>query len=240
MNKENPSNPEIDTFPSTDLTANMEDYIETIALIFETNRVVRVKDIARSMGITMPSVTAALNKLKEKKLIHYEKYGYIELTPRGKKVAATVYSKHQFLKKFFHDVLRMNTSTAEEEACRIEHHLSPQACSQLNRLLEFHLRSDKNNEDWVGRLRKTMELKPLSSLREGDSAFIERIDSESTIKKRLTEMGFRKGELISIVRYAPLRDPMEISIKGYNLSLRVAEARDITVRPVDPEEGGNA
>ncbi len=67
-------------FESTDLSANMEDYMETISLLSSRNRVVRVKDIAKTLKITMPSVTAALNKLREKDLIYYEKYGFIELT----------------------------------------------------------------------------------------------------------------------------------------------------------------
>lgn len=223
-------------FLTTELTANMEDYIEKIALLAETNKVVRVRDIAKGLGITMPSVTAALNKLKEKKLINYEKYGYVELTAKGKKTAATIYSKHTFLKKFFSNMLRMSKHAAEEEACRLEHHLSPEACMLLNRMLEFYLLAGNNNENWVNELQKTLEEKPLSSMKEGDSAVIQFIDSESPIKKRLTELGFRKGETIRILRYAPLRDPLEVSIKGYNISLRVEEANDIIVRPVTDEE----
>ena len=60
-------------YSSTDLTPNMEDYIEKIAFLSETNRVVRVRDIAAILKIKMPSVTAALNKLKEQGLIEYEK-----------------------------------------------------------------------------------------------------------------------------------------------------------------------
>ena len=48
------------------LTSNMEDYIETISILSRHNKVVRVKDIAKKLGIKMPSVTAALIKLKEK------------------------------------------------------------------------------------------------------------------------------------------------------------------------------
>ena len=88
-----------DSFESTDLSANMEDYMETIALLASRHRVVRVKDIARALKITMPSVTAALGKLREKGLIHYEKYGFIELTDRGRRVAELVYRKHSFLRR---------------------------------------------------------------------------------------------------------------------------------------------
>jgi len=43
-------------------------------------------------------------------------------------------------------------------------------------------------------------------------------------------MGFRKGERVHLVKYAPLRDPMELEIKGYHISIRVEEARSIIAR----------
>ncbi len=104
------------TFETTELSANMEDYIEAIAVLARENRVVRVKDIARYLDIKMPSVTAALGKLKEKGLVNYEKYGYAELTEEGTKAATTVSRKHAFLKDFFHDVLRMGKDLSDEEA----------------------------------------------------------------------------------------------------------------------------
>lgn len=48
-------------------------------------------------------------------------------------------------------------------------------------------------------------------------------------KKRLQELGFRKGKELSVVRYAPLRDPMEVEMGGFNISLRVEEAEEIEV-----------
>ncbi|HNU92534.1 MAG TPA: metal-dependent transcriptional regulator [Spirochaetota bacterium] len=222
-----------DSFESTDLSANMEDYMETIALLASRHRVVRVKDIARALKITMPSVTAALGKLREKGLIHYEKYGFIELTDRGRRVAELVYRKHSFLRRFFREVLGMERDSADEEACRIEHHLSPEACRRLYRLVEFHDAEHGAENEWTGRLQGILEEGPLSELREGQSAAIVRVLGDSPLRKRLMDMGFRRGEKITVVKYAPLRDPMELSIKGYHLSLRVEEARDIIVRPLE-------
>ncbi len=220
-------------FENTDLSANMEDYMETIALLASRNRVVRVRDIAKTLKITMPSVTAALNKLREKDLIHYEKYGFIELTDRGRHVAGLVYRKHSFLKRFFGEILGMEQTSADEEACRLEHHLSPEACRRLYRLVEFHDAEHGSEIEWTGRLQDLMDEGPLSELREGQSAAIVKVLGDSPLRKRLIDMGFRKGERITVVKYAPLRDPIELSIKDYRLSLRVEEARDIMVRPLE-------
>ena len=141
-------------YSDTDLTSNMEDYMEAIAMLSMTNRVVRVKDIARKLNIKMPSVTAALGKLREMNLIDYEKYGYIELTEEGKAIASRVFTRHATLTEFFHDLLQLPSPDAEDVACRVEHTLSPQACRQIHKLLEFVQSAEREKEPWTDGLKK--------------------------------------------------------------------------------------
>nr|CAI78622.1 putative ferrous iron transport protein [uncultured delta proteobacterium] len=69
----------------------------------------------------------------------------------------------------------------------------------------------------------------LSELKEGEKAVITKVGGKGSFRKRLLEMGFIKGSEIFIEKYAPLRDPMELIIKGYHVSLRVEEASYIDV-----------
>ncbi len=234
MDKENVAAEEF--FADTSLSANMEDYMETIALLSQENRVVRVKDIAKSLKIKMPSVTAALGKLSEKGLIHYEKYGFVELTDEGRDVADRVYHRHTCLADFFRNVLRMDAGSADEEACRVEHHLSPESCRQIHKLVEFCRDGRQEEAIWTAELKSRMEARRLSELREGDEAQILKVAGNGPFRKRLMEMGFRKGERLQVMKYAPLKDPVMISIKGYNISLRVQEAAFITVKLILEEE----
>lgn len=71
----------------------------------------------------------------------------------------------------------------------------------------------------------------LRDLREGDRADIEAIQGEGPFKRRLLEMGFMPGTTVLIKKYAPLRDPIELVIKGYHVSLRRKEAEQVLVRP---------
>ncbi|MCU0848996.1 MAG: metal-dependent transcriptional regulator [Spirochaetes bacterium] len=217
-------------FENTDLSSHMEDYLERIAILSREKKVVRVKDIAKSLGIKMPSVTSALIKLCEKGLIVYEKYGYVELTPEGGMQAEKVYRRHSFLTDFFHNVLGMNETESSEVACKIEHHLSPESCRRINRLVRFYKSEKDSKEKWTEELGSVLEERPLSDFIEGDDLFIVRLEDDGRLKKRLLDMGFRKGERIHLVKYAPLRDPLEIEIKGYHISIRVEEARSIIVR----------
>ena len=188
------------TFESTDLTSNMEDYVESIELLSRKKKVVRVKDIAKNLKIKMPSVTAALQKLEKMGLINYERYGYIDLTEKGKTIAEKVYSRHTFLTDFFHDVLKIDKKRADEVACKVEHHLSSEACRQIFKLSEFYISENNKDEEWTKRLNEILEIRPLSEIMEGDSSIIANIE-QSPYKKRLNEMGFRKGEKIKMIKY---------------------------------------
>ena len=69
----------------------------------------------------------------------------------------------------------------------------------------------------------------LADLRKGQSARVLAVRGSGPLKRRLMEMGITKGALLRVERYAPLADPVEISVKGYALALRVREARHIEV-----------
>ena len=72
----------------------------------------------------------------------------------------------------------------------------------------------------------------LSELREGQSAVIEKIGGNGALRRRILEMGIVRGTEVYVEKYAPLKDPLELIVKGYHVSLRVEEAAKIVVTPV--------
>ena len=118
-------------------TASMEDYLEAIANLGEGSQVVRVKLISEMLGVKMPSVTSALKKLSEQKLVEHERYGHIKLTPEGDKVARDVIRRHEALTHFFVQALSIDRQTAEEDACKIEHVISPLSLERVTKFIEF-------------------------------------------------------------------------------------------------------
>ncbi|MBW1671505.1 MAG: ferrous iron transport protein A [Deltaproteobacteria bacterium] len=72
----------------------------------------------------------------------------------------------------------------------------------------------------------------LSEMKEGQTGIINRVGGKSALRRRVLEMGVLKGSEIYIEKYAPLKDPLELIVKGYHLSLRVEEAAQITVEDV--------
>ena len=69
----------------------------------------------------------------------------------------------------------------------------------------------------------------LSDLIEGQSAEIEKVGGSGAFRRRVLEMGLLKGVHVHVEKYAPLKDPLEIIVKGNHLSLRVEEAAKIIV-----------
>ena len=103
------------------LSPNMEMYLKTILRLGFDNNPVRVKAIAESMGITMPSVSEALRTLKTKGLVLHPTYGEVKLSVRGRRLAEGVNDRFEVLQRFLVDILQVDESVAALEACEIEH-----------------------------------------------------------------------------------------------------------------------
>jgi len=73
----------------------------------------------------------------------------------------------------------------------------------------------------------------LSDIKTGDEAIITKVLGHGAFRKRITEMGFVKGEKVVVIKNAPLQDPVEYEIMGYKVSLRRSEAELVEVISVD-------
>ena len=79
---------------------------------------------------------------------------------------------------------------------------------------------------------KGMTLMLLSQMREGQSGTVARVGGNGILRRRILEMGILKGAELYIEKYAPLKDPLELIVKGYHVSLRVEEAAQIDMENV--------
>ncbi|MCD4720853.1 MAG: metal-dependent transcriptional regulator [Desulfobacula sp.] len=121
---------------NNDLSENVEDYLETILELQTKKTVARSKDIAEKMDIKRGSVTGMLKKLAKKNFINYEPYGYVTLTPEGKKIAVEIERRHIFLKDFFFRILEVDEETADNTACRMEHAMNKQTFTKFKKFVK--------------------------------------------------------------------------------------------------------
>ncbi len=127
-----------------ELTPSMEDYLETILLLEQKNRVARVKDIAEKLSVQMPSVTGALKSLKTRELVEYEKNSFINLTPKGLKLARAIHHKHTILVEFFAEALGLEGEYAEDQACMVEHAIDDETAERFRNLTRWIRGCNKN------------------------------------------------------------------------------------------------
>ena len=73
-------------------------------------------------------------------------------------------------------------------------------------------------------------MKTLKDVKIGESAVIEKLHGEGAIKRRIMDMGLTRGTQVYVRKVAPLGDPMELTVRGYELSVRKADAELIEVK----------
>lgn len=107
-----------------------EDYLEMILILSKSQDKVRSIDISRALNFSRPSVSIAMKNLKEKKLITISDSNAIKLTLEGKKIAEKILKRHRIIANALIE-LGVSRETAEKDACKIEHDISPESFSAI-------------------------------------------------------------------------------------------------------------
>ena len=107
-----------------------ENYLETILVLQKRLGMVRSIDIVNELGLSKPSVSVAMKKLREGGYIEVDHEGFITLLPSGLEIAQRINDRHQLLTRLFVK-LGVSERTAEADACKIEHDLSEETMQKL-------------------------------------------------------------------------------------------------------------
>jgi DtxR family Mn-dependent transcriptional regulator len=129
-------------------TSSLEDYLEAIVMLKEQGEKATVTALSQSMGVKKPSVEWALKKLGDAGLVIHEKYGNIELTSEGTRIADEVYHHHKMIRQFLVEILNVDPETADNDACRMEHVLSRKSLYRLEKFISFVLDCHPGLTDW--------------------------------------------------------------------------------------------
>jgi len=136
-----------------EVTPIMEDYLEVIGQLLDDDGQARVSQISKKLGVSKPTVSETLGKLKKLRLIKKSPYSQVELTERGREIATQTQVKHDILITFLKDVLAVNQQIAESEACRIEHNLSLQTVEKLTKFIDFFAADKTIKTKWFKALK---------------------------------------------------------------------------------------
>ena len=207
-------------------------YLKTIYNLELKNGAARTGDIAKILKITPGSVTNTLEVLEGKGLVVREPYKGVNLTESGRKLALSVFRRHRLAERLLVDVLHMDWAQSHDEACRLEHSISDEVASSIQKKLEDPKTCPHGNPiPDVNGYMAPMKNDTLSNLGSGEIATVSMIPDESTeLLHYLSTLGMVPGAKIAVEEKAPFKGPMLVKVgdNSYPISLDVASGIFVT------------
>ena len=221
------------------LSANIEEYLEAIYKISQSEESVKTSRISKDLGITPASVTEMLKRLDKMDYVEYSQYKGAKLTEKGLKIAKNITRKHRLLERFLHDILKLKDHFLHDQACEMEHSLSDDAERALCQVLEHPDKCPgdsvipacdlkfttceecmQRREEEVNEVGKRHEnLIPIMELEKQQKGKVSFIRGDYKVIRRLLDMGITIGASISVIKIAPLSGPVEVAIRGSKLAI---------------------
>lgn len=121
---------------SEKVSASLEDYLETFLSLENEQQNIKMSEVAVQLNVSKASVHKAIQVLKERGFVEQEKYKQLALTDEGREIALNVRKRHNIIKSFLIDVLKVEKEIAEDDACKMEHSISKATLDKLELFME--------------------------------------------------------------------------------------------------------
>lgn len=191
---------------------NVEEYLEAMCRRKEKGLPIGVAQLAQELGVSAPSVSEMVRKLRRQGMVSHEPYGSVKLTGEGEAIGKRIIRKHRLIEQFlaFLGLKRR----LHESACQLEHAVSDEL------------------ERRMGQMMRRSGVESLGGMGRGTQARIVRIKAEPAAAKRLHALGLTVGTRIVISQKAPFRGAIEIAVRGTRLAIGRKLALRILARKV--------
>ena len=115
-----------------------EMYLKVLYSVRSRHEVARVTDLARGLGVSPGTVSGVLKKLEANNLVDHDRYGVVALTDAGTAIAECVVRKFETLQAVLIEMFGVDSATAAEDACMMEHAVSPETANRMAEALARH------------------------------------------------------------------------------------------------------
>jgi DtxR family Mn-dependent transcriptional regulator len=194
----------------------MEDYLKAIYRLSLEMDTVTTQSIADMLGISGPSVTNMVKRLDDLKLLRHTRYHGVRLTTAGERIALEVLRHHRLLERYLAEALGYSWDQVQDEAERLEHHVSEEFESRIDSLLGYPT-TDPHGDPIPSRegIIAPVSTQRLLDLGPGEEAVIERVSDRDPEQLRyLGSLGLYPGETVRVVERLPFEGPIRIMIHG--------------------------
>ena len=127
------------------VSSQAEEYLEAIYRLEQKDGFARTMELARTLKVVPGSVTNTIENLKRKGLVIHKPYKGVKLTENGRKIAASVLRRHRLAERLLTDILHLDWSEVHDQACKLEHALSPEILKPLEKALGHPKRCPHGN-----------------------------------------------------------------------------------------------
>lgn len=208
-------------------TPIVEEYLEAIYKLQSGDKPLGTTDLGKELKVSAASASEMTDRLVERGLAEKVRERGITLTRKGEKAALELIRKHRISERFLVDILGMDWKDVHDEACRLEHAISPEVESRMEKMLgnpatcpHGHPIPDRLGHTAPEHVRK------LSGLRRQQSGIIAKIAEEQrSLLEYLATLGMMPGSEVRVEQVAPFEGPLLVRIKGasYALGREIAE-----------------
>ncbi len=217
------------------LTITEENYIKSIFHLQQTDANVTTNEVATVLNTKAASVTDMLKKLKQKKILHYEKYHGFKLSTEGRKIAIGIVRKHRLWEYFLVEKLQFGWDEVHEVAEELEHISSKKLIDKLDAFLE-HPKFDPHGDpipDVNGKIFHQIQMN-LFDLPVNKLAEVSSVGSQSSeLLELLKHRNITIGTKLEVKKKFSFDNSIEIKIKNlpaFIISQQLAQA--LFVKPV--------
>jgi DtxR family transcriptional regulator, Mn-dependent transcriptional regulator len=194
----------------------VEDYMKAIYELGRDSGAPAPKAVAEVLGVSLPAVTKMVRRLSELRLVTYVRAEGIELTPAGRKVALEVLRHHRLLEVYLKEALGYSWDQVDEEAEKLEHHISEEFEDRIDRMLGFPTRDPHGAPIPTKDLRIDDPPRPtLADIEPGVAVRVARVsDRDPALLRYLGELGLYPEARVEILERAPFGGPLRLLVEG--------------------------
>lgn len=210
------------------VSQSVEEYLQAIRRLSLLPGRVSTTRLARQLGVTPASVTGMLHRLADLGLISYRRYRRISLTPEGEHLAQGLIRRHRLTERLLTNLLDVPLHEAHQEACRLEHAVSPALESRLADKLGAFAACPHGHPIDASRAEAGRSLLEAPLQRPLTIVSIE--DESPEAVRHLAERGLLPGASIEVISRDPRDDALVLDVGGRTEALGRRVAAGIRVR----------
>lgn len=218
------------------LTPRAEEYLEAILNMRIEGKTVVAARLAERLSVSPPTVAGALRRLKRDGLISTNRRKAIELTKQGEQEALTIVRRHRLVERLLTDILEVEWSECHEEACLIEHSISPLVERKLYQRLGQPTTCPHGNPIPGDKIVPSPKGVPLDSVSQGTRIEVTRISEEANYNPELMRFLQRQnilpGKTFQVKEVASHIGTITLASESEEISLGVKAASTIWVIPL--------